>query len=55
MYVAMGITYGDPILGWMNIHMPPILMFTRVLTTTAICVTLGSSDAEVPDLHLEEP
>ena len=24
-----GITYGDPILGWMSIHLPPILMFTR--------------------------
>ena len=28
--MAMGcITYGDPILGWMNIHLPPILMFIR--------------------------
>ena len=24
-----GRTYGDPILGWMNIHLPPILMFSR--------------------------
>ena len=24
-----GINYGDPILRWMNIHLPPILMFTR--------------------------
>ena len=28
--MAMGITYGS-ILGWMNIHLPPILMFTRGL------------------------
>ena len=24
-----GITHADPILGWMNIHLPPVLMFTR--------------------------
>ena len=29
-HMAIGcITYGNPILGWMNIHLPPILMFTR--------------------------
>ena len=28
--VAMGCrTFGDPILGWTSIHLPPILMFTR--------------------------
>ena len=29
-----GITDGDPILGWMNIHLPPILMFTRYRVMT---------------------